>query len=109
MFFLTYSQEILFLVLSVCSIAITVFLVWFLYYLIQASKEIRQASTLILEQTRIIEKWIKQIKRNLSVGIAVAGVVKEVAHSAKDFFDNWRNSSDKKDDEESEIFTNIRQ
>jgi|GEM_PF-5210836 len=107
MFFLTFSKEILFLSLAVCAITLTVFMVWFMYYLIQAVREVKQASSLLLDQVRVVEKWIKQIRRNLSVGFAVAGVVKEAAGSAKEFFDHWR-SKLKKDDDNDDIFTKVK-
>lgn len=104
MFIINYSQELLFITLAVCALALTIALVWFLYYLILAAKDVRQASTIILDQAMVIQKWIRLVKKNLSVGLAVAGVVKEAASSAKDFFTHWQESR-KTDKVKEDIFS----
>jgi len=99
MFFITYSQNILFIVLAICVLWLTVVITMFMYYLILAAKEIHTASSIVQKQVEEIEKWIKRLKRNFGVGLAVVGLIKEAAGSAKDFFSNWqeKNSAKKED------------
>ncbi|MFH1412616.1 MAG: hypothetical protein ABIG10_01130 [bacterium] len=53
MFFLNYSQDILYLVLAFCVLWLTVFLVWFVYYLIVT---IRQFHTITRDMKKRIDK-----------------------------------------------------
>jgi len=102
MFFITYSQQILHWVLSICALALTVALVWFLFYLVQAAKEIKVAAEIIRSRAHKIDKWFRDFKRNFGIGMAAMTIVKEAAHSAKDFFANWQASKESETDNQGE-------
>jgi len=44
MFLLTYSREIFYIVLSFCILWVSVFLIWFVYYLIATIRDIRKVT-----------------------------------------------------------------
>lgn len=96
MFFITYSQNLLFITLAVCALCLTAAITIFLYHLILAARDLR--ATADLAKRQVME--IKDLVDNLKSGFGVAGLllttIKEAVGSAKDFFANHSNKKSSK-------------
>lgn len=74
MFLINYSQDILYISLAFAVLWVTAFLTWFLYYLIMAAKDFRQAVKSIKARVDDFESAVLNLKRRLS-GIGSAAAV----------------------------------
>ncbi len=96
MFFINYSQNLLFITLALCALCLTIVITIFFYHLILAARDLRATASLAKKQ--LVE--IKELVDNLKSGFGIAGLlvttIKEAACSAKDFFANYSSKKSSK-------------
>jgi len=88
MFLLTYSQDILYLVLAFCVLWITVFLAWFIYYLIVTIRQFHKISQSVKKQVDQVEATITSLRQKINrsasyLSLIVDGIKKIVALTKK--------------------------
>lgn len=83
MFLLTYSQDILYLVLAFCVLWLSVFLIWFVYYLIVSIRQFYQITKSVKRKVDEVDEVMNMLKSRIErsssyLSIIVDGVKKMV-------------------------------
>ncbi len=82
---ITSAQDILFLVLAVCAVALTVFLAWFLYELIRIIRGIAKTIANIEEKLRRVDDLISLVREKLHAATTSITALTNVVASVVNF------------------------
>jgi hypothetical protein len=90
MCFVNYSKDVLYLVLSFCILWLTIFLTWFIYYLIKTVKDFYSVIKSAKDSVEQVENIVKLSKEKLlqafsyiSVSTLFKKIIKEVDNTKK--------------------------
>jgi cell shape-determining protein MreC len=68
--FLNYSKDIFYIVLSFCVLWITIFLTWFIYYLIKSIKDFYSVVESVKKSVEQVEKIVYSTKEKFQHGLS---------------------------------------
>ncbi len=80
------SRDVLFVVLSVCTVAVTVFLVWALYQLGQILHNANRVATSLRLKLELIDKILNLVKEKLEKGASHLGLIADSAIKLVGYF-----------------------
>lgn len=72
------SRDILFIALSVCAVTLTVFSVWFLYYLISIVRDLRRTTQLLHDKVEQLGELLGMIKDRISDSAAALSLLTSI-------------------------------
>lgn len=80
------SRDVLFIVVSVCTVAVTVFLVWALYQLGQILRNANRVATSLRLKLELIDKILNLVKEKLEKGASHLGLIADSAIKLVSYF-----------------------
>ena len=86
MFLFTYSQDILYLVLAFCVLWLTVFLVWFVYYLIASIRQFHQITKSVKKQVDEVDAIMQMLKSRIERSSSYLSIIVEGVKKMVDIF-----------------------
>lgn len=80
------SRDILNVVLAVCSVLVTVFLVWTLYYLAQILRNANRVATSVRLKLELVDKILNLVKDKMEKGASHLGLIADSAIKLVSYF-----------------------
>lgn len=80
------SRDVLFIVLSLCTVAVSVFLVWVLYQLGQILHNANRVATSLRLKLELIDKILNLVKEKLEKGASHLGLIADSAIKLVGYF-----------------------
>ncbi|MFH0950859.1 MAG: hypothetical protein V1765_00080 [bacterium] len=88
MFLLTYSQDILYLVLAFCVLWLTVFLIWFVYYLIASIRQFYLVTKAVKKKVDEVDEIMQMLKNRIERSSSYLSIIVDGVKKMVDIFKN---------------------